>query len=157
MKNAQVQTKTETNWFRTSSSHGNSRGGASPPGQQFSSQAAPVTSGVGTVMFSNPNQMPSVRRRTDLAKWNLVSIRLAVLCAEVGSLSRAAPLANMSLSRASHRLTVLEYYVGECLFKRHAQGMEPTRAGAILVEHGKALLATIDQLDDRFARLVSGE
>ena len=49
---------------------------------------------------------------TNLARYDLVSIRLAVVCAETGSLSEAARLLHMSLSGASHRLSSLEEALG---------------------------------------------
>lgn len=87
----------------------------------------------------------------NLARFDLISIRLAIFCAETGSLSTAARRANMSLSRASYRLSTLEDCLGQRLFNRHPQGMELTRAGAVLVSHGQQLLRTIAQLGDSLA------
>lgn len=88
------------------------------------------------------------RASHNLARFDLVSIKLAVLCAEQGSLSSAARVANMSLSRASHRLSTLEHAVGRALFLRHCGGLTPTAEGRLLVQHGRALLATVARLND---------
>lgn len=54
--------------------------------------------------------------RMNLAGMDFVSLRLVVLCAELGSLSIAAKHANMSLSCASHRLSTAEEVFGARLF-----------------------------------------
>lgn len=91
---------------------------------------------------------PQIDHRFNLARFDLVSIRLAVYCAETGSLSAAARRANMSLSRASYRLTALECSFGTRLFERHCHGLHATDAGSVFVEHGRALLHTVNKLYD---------
>lgn len=44
----------------------------------------------------------------NVARFDLVSIRLVVLCAEEGSLGTASKMANMTTSTASHRLACFE-------------------------------------------------
>lgn len=90
-------------------------------------------------------------RCTNLARFDLVSIRLAVLCAEWGSLSVAARRANISKSNASHRLTNLELTLGTQLFARDPHGLRPTEAGSVFVGHGRAILQEIDQLGSQLA------
>lgn len=85
----------------------------------------------------------------NLAYYDLVSIRLTVLCFEFGSLTAAAREAQMSVSRASHRLTNLEHGVGLRLFIRNTQGLVPTPAGQLFVEEGRALLLGVQRLHDR--------
>lgn len=92
----------------------------------------------------------------NLARFDLVSIRLAVLCVELGSLSRAARAANMSLSRASHRLTALEAAVGTTLFERNRLGMRATENGRVVALHGRTLLRTIDMMTERLATAEAG-
>jgi DNA-binding transcriptional LysR family regulator len=82
----------------------------------------------------------------NLAYLDLVSIRLAVFGAEDGSLSAAARRAQLSLSRASYRLSALEHGVGLRLFERSSHGLVPTRAGQILAIHGKELLDQVTRL-----------
>ena len=85
----------------------------------------------------------------NLARLDLVSIRLVVLCDECGSLSIAARRANMSKSRASHRLTSLEVKLGTQLFARDHRGVHPTKAGLAVAAHGRSILREIDQLGHR--------
>lgn len=89
---------------------------------------------------------------SNLARFDLVSIRLAVYCQETGSLSSAARRANMSLSRASQRLTALETALGKRLFKRHCQGLAPTPEGLLLATYGRSLLKTVESLSRELVR-----
>jgi len=85
----------------------------------------------------------------NLARFDLVSIQLAVLCAELGSLSEAAWRVPCSLSTASYRLNKLEEAVGALLFTRLRQGMRVTPTGELFVRHGRAILehvATVNRL-----------
>ncbi len=82
----------------------------------------------------------------NLARFDLVTIRLAVTCAQSGSLSAAAREGHLALAAASRRLKELEAALGEALFDRHARGLSVTPAGRIFVKHGLALLQTMDQL-----------
>ncbi|MEP6876899.1 MAG: LysR family transcriptional regulator [Burkholderiales bacterium] len=110
--------------------------------------------------LTGPNRPVSAKdshRCTNLARFDLVSIRLAVLCAEWGSLSVAARSANMSKSNASHRLSNLEIGVGTQLFLRDHRGLHPTEAGSAFVAHGRAILQRIDQLDKQLASLKRSE
>lgn len=78
--------------------------------------------------------------RMNLAGIDFVSLRLVVLCAELGSLSIAAKRAHMSLSCASHRLSTAEELFGARLFERDHRGLHPTRGGAMFVSHARAIL-----------------
>ena len=84
--------------------------------------------------------------RLNLARFDVVSIRLAVACLQTGSLSSAAREAHLALAAASRRLRELELAVGDTLFERHARGLSPTAAGRVFVKHGLSLLQTMDQL-----------
>ena len=92
----------------------------------------------------------------NLARFDLVSIRLAVACAQSGSLTAAAREAHLALAAASRRIKDLEAAVGEPLFERHARGVAPTPAGRVFVKHGLALLQTLDQLGGELADLRQG-
>jgi len=93
---------------------------------------------------------------TNLARFDLVSIRLAVACAQSGSLTAAAREAHLALAAASRRIKDLEAALGEPLFERHARGVAPTPAGRVFVKHGLALLQTLDQLGGELADLRQG-
>ena len=92
----------------------------------------------------------------NLARFDLVSIRLAVACAQTGSLTAAARGSHLALAAASRRIRALEGALGEALFERHARGLLPTRVGRVFVKHGLSLLQTMEQLDAELADLRSG-
>lgn len=81
--------------------------------------------------------------RMNLGGIDFVSLRLVVLCAELGSLSIAARHAHMSLSCASHRLSTAEEVFGARLFERDHRGLHPTHAGSVFVTHARAILAIL--------------
>ncbi|MDM0021778.1 LysR family transcriptional regulator [Variovorax saccharolyticus] len=89
----------------------------------------------------------------NLARVDLVSIRLAVLCAELGSLSAAARRAHCSLSTSSYRLTALEASLGSPLFTRDHRGLRTNNAGQLFVEHAKAILEHIDLMSSKIRSL----
>jgi DNA-binding transcriptional LysR family regulator len=59
----------------------------------------------------------------NLARFDFVSIRLAVACARSGSLTSAARDCNLVLPAASRRIRELESAVGDNLFERHSRGL----------------------------------
>jgi DNA-binding transcriptional LysR family regulator len=84
----------------------------------------------------------------NLARFDLVSIRLVVLCAEHGSLGTASKVANMTKSSASHRLACFEAKLGKPLFVRDYRGLSPTEAGRLVADQGRHILRSIEQLTD---------
>jgi DNA-binding transcriptional LysR family regulator len=82
----------------------------------------------------------------NLARFDFVSIRLAVLCAQTGSMTAAARDCNLVLPAASRRIRDLEGAIGEPLFERHSRGLNPTAAGRAFVKHGLDLLRSMDRL-----------
>lgn len=92
----------------------------------------------------------------NLARFDLVSIRLAVACAQGGSLTAAAREAHLALAAASRRIKDLESAVGAPLFERHARGLVPTPTGRVFVKHGLALLQTLEQLGGELADMRQG-
>lgn len=92
----------------------------------------------------------------NLARFDLVSIRLAVACAQTGSLTAAARDSHLALAVASRRLRELEIALGDPLFERHARGLLPTAAGRVFVKHGLTLLQTMEQLGAELSDLRQG-
>ena len=92
----------------------------------------------------------------NLARFDLVSIRLAVACAQTGSLTAAARTANLALAAASRRIRELEAALGDTLFERHARGLLLTAAGRVFVRHGLTLLQSMEQLEGELADLRHG-
>lgn len=79
--------------------------------------------------------------------FDLTDLRLLIAVAESGSLSRAAADFPIALSAASNRLRHLEHRLGLPLFTRHADGMTPTPAGRIALDHARRVLAEARQLN----------
>ncbi|WBY02838.1 LysR family transcriptional regulator [Ramlibacter tataouinensis] len=92
----------------------------------------------------------------NLARFDFVSIRLAVACARTGSLTSAARDCNLVLPAASRRIRELEGALGDTLFERHSRGLVPTAAGRAFVRHGLALLQEMDNLVAELADLRHG-
>jgi DNA-binding transcriptional LysR family regulator len=92
----------------------------------------------------------------NLARFDLVSIRLAVSCAQSGSLTAAAREAHLALAAASRRIRELEGAVGEPLFERHARGVRATPAGKVFARHGIALLQTLERMGGELADMRQG-
>jgi len=82
----------------------------------------------------------------NLARLDLPTLRLVILCAEAGTLSAAADACHMSVSGASHKLSRLEESLGTRLFERHRHGLEPTAAGRAVARASHAVLGTINQM-----------
>jgi DNA-binding transcriptional LysR family regulator len=95
-------------------------------------------------------------QRYNLARFDLVSIRLVVACAHTGSLSAGARELHLALAAASRRIKELEDAVLEPLFKRHTRGITPTPAGQVFVKHALQLLQTMEQLGNELSDLREG-
>src|SRR5450830_1175555 len=99
---------------------------------------------------------PTMSLAYNLARFDLISIRLAVACAQTGSLTAAARNSHLALAAASRRIRELENALGDTLFERHTRGLLPTPAGRVFVKHGLALLQTMEQLGGELADLRQG-
>lgn len=95
-------------------------------------------------------------REPNLARLDLVSLRLVLQCAELGSLSLAADACNLSLSGASGRVARIEQAYGRKLFIRHARGLAPTVEGTIVAQHARRLLDVLDEMTLSLAHAASG-
>lgn len=85
----------------------------------------------------------------NLARFDLTSIRLVVLCAEMGSLSAAARRSHCTLSAGSQRLSALEHSLGRRLFVRDYRGLQPTPAGNLVARHGRAILNQLEMMKNQ--------
>jgi DNA-binding transcriptional LysR family regulator len=94
--------------------------------------------------------------RYNLARFDFVSVRLAVACAQSGSLTSAARDCNLVVAAASRRIRELEIALGDTLFERHSRGLTPTSAGRAFVRRGIALLQEMDSLVGELADLREG-
>ena len=73
-----------------------------------------------------------------------------------GSLTRAAAALGVGQPSLSESLRRLEEDLGTRLFYRHARGVEPTDAGALLVAHAEAVLPRLDALPGQLSALTDG-
>jgi hypothetical protein len=96
----------------------------------------------GTAIDGSKSEMNTI----NVARFDLMSLRLVVLCEETGSLSAATRKSHCTLSAGSQRLTALEETLGCRLFVRDYKGLQITRAGELVVEHGKAILNQLETL-----------
>jgi DNA-binding transcriptional LysR family regulator len=92
----------------------------------------------------------------NLARFDLVSIRLVVLCAQTGSLTKAAQDTNLAVAAASRRLRDLEDVLGSRLFERHARGLVVTPSGRVFIKHGMVILQTMVNLASELEDLQRG-
>lgn len=95
----------------------------------------------------------------NLARFDFVSIRLAVACARMGNLTEAACECNLVLPAASQRLRDLERALGGPLFERHSRGVPPTALGLAFMKRGMGLanvLASVQEGIDRFDGSLGG-
>jgi len=99
---------------------------------------------------------PRELARLNLARFDLLSIRLALACAHGGKLGSAAAECHLVPAAASRRLRELEGALGAPLFERSARGLAPTAAGLVFVRHATALLGGIDLLQAELADLAQG-
>ena len=94
--------------------------------------------------------------RYNIARFDFVSIRLAVLCSQSGTLTAAAAACHLVLPAASRRIRDLEISVGAPLFERHSRGLHTTEAGRTFVKHGLILLQEMDGLIEDLCDLRQG-
>ena len=90
----------------------------------------------------------------NIARFDLVTMRLAVLCAESGSLSAATKRAHCSISAGSQRLSGLEATLGRPLFIRDHRGLHPTDVGELFVAHAKVILNQLEVLKAQVSAVV---
>ena len=90
------------------------------------------------------------------ARYDLLSIRIAVACAQHGSLSAAAASSSLALAAASRRLKELESSLGTPLFERHRRGLILTPAGHIFVRNALAMLQAAERLGGELRDFAQG-
>jgi len=80
--------------------------------------------------------------------FDLIDLRLLAAIADAGSLSKAAASFPIALSAASNRLRHFEERCGLTLFQRHADGMDVTPAGKLVLDHARHVLHSVENLKD---------
>ncbi len=76
---------------------------------------------------------------------DLISVRLFVLAAELGSLTRAAEAAGTVQPAVSQRIRLLEQHLGHRLLERTPRLVRVTDRGAVFLEKARVLLAAHDE------------
>ncbi|MET0961729.1 MAG: LysR family transcriptional regulator [Noviherbaspirillum sp.] len=74
------------------------------------------------------------------------SLRIFLLVAQTGSLTKAAERSHMTLSALSKRVSELERTVDCPLFVRQPRGLELTASGQHLVQHARSVLNTVNRM-----------
>ena len=82
----------------------------------------------------------------NLARFDFISVRLAVACVRTGNLTEAARACHLVLPAASRRLRDLERALGAQLFERHSRGLTATALGRAFMQRGMAILQELDHL-----------
>jgi len=77
---------------------------------------------------------------------DLLTLRVIVAAAELGSISAAGDRLQLAVAAASARITALEDSLGLRVFERSSRGVRLTPAGQMLVRRGRELLADSDRL-----------
>jgi DNA-binding transcriptional LysR family regulator len=93
----------------------------------------------------------------NIARFDLVTMKLAVLCAESGSLSAASKRAHCSISAGSQRLSALESTLGRplfILFIRDHRGLHLTDVGDLFVAHAKLILNQLEVFKAQLSAVV---
>jgi DNA-binding transcriptional LysR family regulator len=80
------------------------------------------------------------------ARFDFQSLRVFLLVAQTGSLTKAADKAHMTLSALSKRIAELERTVDCALFIRLPRGLKITPAGLELVQHARGVLDTVNRM-----------
>lgn len=79
--------------------------------------------------------------------FNLVTIRLFVAVAQLGSFAAAARREHIAASAISYRINELELATGTKLFRRLPRGVELTEAGQVFLNSSQAILAQLRSLE----------
>jgi DNA-binding transcriptional LysR family regulator len=87
----------------------------------------------------------------------LKHLRHFITVAEEGHITRAAERLNMQQPHLSHRIKAIEQALGVQLFRRKARGVELTKAGGVLLDHARAMLAQQDRTIEATRRAARGE
>lgn len=93
-----------------------------------------------------PRRLADPATRINLARFDLLSLRLALWCAQGRTLTAAAQDCHLATAAASRRLRELEAALGVALFDRVAHTLVPTAAARAFVPHVVAVLAGIERL-----------
>jgi len=98
-----------------------------------------------------PGRGPSKRRRTTIR--HLRIYRYVDTVARVGSIRGAAESLAITASALNRRILALEDDLGVAIFERLPQGVRPTTAGELLLQHIRTQFSDLDRLHSQIADL----
>jgi DNA-binding transcriptional LysR family regulator len=81
-------------------------------------------------------------------RYTLVDLGLFRDVVEAGSITHGAARANLALGAASTRIRNLEEIFETALLLRHRQGVIPTQAGRLLLQHARTILRQTERLEE---------
>ncbi len=87
---------------------------------------------------------------------DLTTLRLFVAVCETRNIARAGEQQSIVGSAISKRLAQLEDTVGTPLLVRRRRGVTPTPAGETLLEHARAMLASVDRIERDMSAYATG-
>jgi DNA-binding transcriptional LysR family regulator len=88
--------------------------------------------------------------------FDLQSLRVFLLVAEHGSLTRAAEHGQLTLSAVSKRIAELESVTDCALFVRRARGVDLTPAGRALLDHATRVVDQVNRMANEMSDYASG-
>ena len=88
--------------------------------------------------------------------FDLVTLRLFVMAADLKSLSKTSARANIAIAAVSRRISYIEAELGVRLFTRSRKGVELTPAGEACLERAQAILSEIGLLRIEMADYQNG-
>ncbi|MBE1495826.1 DNA-binding transcriptional LysR family regulator [Amycolatopsis lexingtonensis] len=88
-----------------------------------------------------------------MAEVTLTGLRVIREVAATGSFTAAAASLGYTQSAISRQIAMMEAAAGTALFERHARGVRPSPAGALLARHATTALAVVDTAEQELAGL----
>lgn len=89
-------------------------------------------------------------------RYSLVDIKVFVAIADEGNITKGAARCFLAPSSASLRIKQLEEGLGVSLFDRQARGVSLTRAGKVMLEHCRRVLAELEQMHANLSPYAKG-
>ncbi|MTV39677.1 LysR family transcriptional regulator [Duganella radicis] len=89
-------------------------------------------------------------------RFDLTNLKLFIHIAESGSITAGAQLAHLALPSASARVRGMEEALNVPLLQRGRRGAEPTEAGRTLLQHARAILRQVEDMQADLAQFATG-
>lgn len=92
----------------------------------------------------------------NLAHFDLITLRVFIAVARLGSVTAGARHSNMAVAAASKRISTLESHVGTALLFRYSNGVKLTEAGNTLFQHTLEILQSVERMSEALSDYASG-